>query len=135
MDREPGTSRSDSIVRERRDDVIRVALNHLMILQSHLVTGSLHDLVVLDAVCLRLEAAIDVSNRLDAEHRNALFGESWYAMWATRNIIAHVYDLVDFEIIAATIEQDVSPLIYTLTHALDPDQVDAEAAGSPDPEP
>jgi uncharacterized protein with HEPN domain len=131
MDREPGPSRSDSVVIARRDDVIRVALNHPMILQSHLVTGSLHDLVVLDAVCLRLASAIDVLNRLDAEQRDALFGDSWHAMWATRNIIAHVYDLIDFEIITATIEQDVPPLIAILTKALDQDQPGADSAESP----
>ena len=75
---------------ERQDDVVRLALNHLTVLQSHLASGSLHNPVVLDAVCLRLASAIDVLNRLDSEQKATLFGDSWRAMLATRNIIAHV---------------------------------------------
>ena len=64
--------------------------------------------------------------------RDELFGATWAEMWATRNRIVHAYDLIDIEIITATIKQDVPSLIATLTNALDQDQGEAGAATSTD---
>jgi uncharacterized protein with HEPN domain len=103
---------------------LRESLHHLEILQQHLTVGPLTKLVVLDAVSLRLSCAIDALNSLDPDQRDPLFGETWHEMWATRNRITHAYDLIDYEIIAATIEQDVPPLIETLRAALDTESTD-----------
>ena len=52
-------------------------------------------------------------------------------MWATRNRIAHAYNLVTFAVIAQTIEIDIPPLIAILTNALEQDQPGADPAESP----
>ena len=81
---------------------------------------------------MRLAAAIEALNRLDRQLRDDLFGETWAVMWATRNRIAHAYNLLDMDIVAATIEQDIPGLIAKLTDALDretPGNGDVESPG------
>ena len=116
---------------ERDTYLILDALDHLAIMNQHIEDGDLRQLVVRDAVCLRLSAAIDALNRLDESLRDQLFGSTWPKMWATRNRIAHAYNLVNFAVIAQTIEIDIPPLIAILTNALDQDQPGADPPESP----
>jgi uncharacterized protein with HEPN domain len=83
-------------------------------MDQHIAHGSLEHLVVRDAVCLRLAAAIETLNRLDESFRAPLPGDAWPKMWATRNRIAHAYNLVSFGVIAQTIEVDIPPMVATL---------------------
>jgi uncharacterized protein with HEPN domain len=106
-------------VTERDLYLILDALDHLEIMGQHIAQGSLEQLVVRDAVCLRLSVAIEVLNRLDGSLRDQLFGDTWPKMWATRNRIAHAYNLVSFGVIAQAIELDIPPLIASLNSAVE----------------
>jgi len=99
-------------------DNIEEALNHLKVLNSHLERGDLSDTLVLDAVNMRLIAAIEARSRLPDELRQQLFGEEWHAIRSTRNRIAHSYLQMRLDIIAATVERDIPPLIATLTSVI-----------------
>ncbi len=103
---------------ERDLYLILDALDHLTIMDQHIAWGGLEILVVRDAVCLRLSAAIDALSRLNDPVRNELFGDAWPKMRATRNRIAHAYNLVSFGVIAQTIEIDIPPLREKLTSAI-----------------
>jgi uncharacterized protein with HEPN domain len=83
------------------------ALEHLEILRAHVEAGSWEDQVTVDAVCLRLAAAIDASSRLSEAARAEAFGTLWPAVRATRNRIVHGYVTVDAEIVRATVEHDL----------------------------
>lgn len=89
--------------RERTEE----ALHHLGILRRHVAGRSLDDQLVVDAVCLRLAAAIDAVAGLSGPVRDRAFGGGWRAIWATRNRIVHAYTVVDPVIIAATVEHDL----------------------------
>ncbi|PKQ32082.1 MAG: hypothetical protein CVT62_03325 [Actinobacteria bacterium HGW-Actinobacteria-2] len=90
-------------------EVLTDALQHLEALQGYAARG-LDDQLVVDAICMRLSAAIEVLAGLDSDVRDRLFGEDWPLMWGMRNRIAHGYLLVDSGIIRQTIAVDV-PLI------------------------
>ncbi len=82
-------------------DIIREALDYLAIMNEHRQRGSLDDLLILDAVCLRLASSIESLSRLPEGRRQDLFGDEWHAIWATRNRIAHDYVQLKASIIAA----------------------------------
>lgn len=92
-----------------RDDLRRIAeaRAHLEILRSHLTRADLGDSVIFDAVCLRLAAAIDCVDSIDATTRDDVFGSSWPAIASVRNRIAHSYLQVDRAIIEATVTSDL----------------------------
>lgn len=97
----------------------RESLEHLAILGKHVVEGSWETQVLVDAVCLRLVAAIDAASRLSANGRARAFGEAWPAIWATRNRIAHGYTTVDRSIVRATVENDLGPFRAALRQLVD----------------
>jgi uncharacterized protein with HEPN domain len=90
-------------------EVLSEAVQHLEALQGYAGRG-LDDQLVIDAICMRLSAAIEVLARLEPDVRERLFGQDWPLMWGMRNRIAHGYLLVDSAIIRQTIAVDV-PLI------------------------
>ncbi len=94
------------------------ARHHLVILQQHLTRGVLNDPLIVDAVCMRLMGALEALGRFDQDRRLALFGPTWHEMASTRNRLAHAYDRIELDVIAATIEQDVPPLIQVLEQAI-----------------
>ena len=55
------------------------------------------DQLVIDAICMRLSAAIEALSQVDDQTRDALFGSDWPLMWGMRNRIAHGYASVDHE--------------------------------------
>ncbi|GAB3089918.1 HepT-like ribonuclease domain-containing protein [Isoptericola nanjingensis] len=75
--------------------------------------------MLVDAVCLRLVAAIDAASRLSESGRVLAFGEAWPAIWATRNRIVHGYTTVDRTIVRATVENDLEPFAAALHQVLD----------------
>ena len=76
------------------------------------------DQMVVDAICMRLSAGVEVLNRLDPADRDALFGDSWPLMWGMRNRIAHGYLLVEPTIIRRTLDTDIPAIIKQIHQAL-----------------
>lgn len=111
------------------NDVFTGALEHLQILAEHLTGRSLDDRLVLDAVCLRLSAAIEELSRLPADRRTILFGDDWHAMWAVRNRIAHAYLRIDAGLLRRVVDDRVPALTRLLEAAL----AGKESAGDPNP--
>ncbi|MEO8829880.1 HepT-like ribonuclease domain-containing protein [Lapillicoccus sp.] len=95
-------------------EVLREALTHFELMLDH-AHGDVMDQLVVDAVCMRLSAGLEVLNRLDACVRDELFGDSWRLMWGMRNRIAHGYLLVEPAIIRRTLDTDI-PAIMTQIH-------------------
>lgn len=93
---------------------VEEALLHLDKLNSHLLRGDVTDPLILDAVNMRLFAAIEALSRLPEELRQDLFGKEWHAMRSTRNRIAHSYLQTRQDIIAATVERDVPQMVALL---------------------
>jgi len=73
---------------------------------------------VIDAICMRLSAGVEVLARLDTDTRARLFGDSWPLMWEMRNRIAHGYLLVDSDIVHQTIEIDLPDILRAIRQAL-----------------
>jgi uncharacterized protein with HEPN domain len=80
--------------------------------------GDVMDQLVVDAVCMRLSAGVEVLNRLDTSVRDGMFGDSWPLMWGMRNRIAHGYLLVDASIIRRTLDTDLPAIIKQIRQAL-----------------
>jgi uncharacterized protein with HEPN domain len=99
--------------RTERDN-IEEALEHLEVLNSHIQRGNLSDSLILDAVCMRLFAAIEALSRLPEDRRQQLFGAEWNAMRSTRNRLAHAYLETSLAIITAPVERDVPAVLATL---------------------
>ena len=88
-------------------ELAREALAHLDILRAHLSRGDYSDVLISDAVNMRLAAAIEVIDRTTDDFRQRAFGDRWKDIWSTRNRIAHGYAAVDGEILRATIDNDL----------------------------
>lgn len=100
------------------DEFLSEALVHFELLLDH-AQRDMTDQLVIDAVCLRLSAGLEVLNRMEPGVRDQLFGESWPLMWGMRNRIAHGYLLVNPVIISRTIDTDVPTIMNTIRRALD----------------
>lgn len=96
--------RSDA---QRLDDVLAAAAA----IESHLARGTLADGLVFDAVRVRLieigEAAKDIDPDLLANEPDI----SWADVARMRDYLAHRYFDTDREIVTATVEHDLPPLI------------------------
>ncbi len=68
-------------------EVLQEALTHFDLMLHH-AQGELTDQLVIDAVCMRLSAGLDVLNRLDPDVRDGMFGDNCPLMWGMRNRIA-----------------------------------------------
>jgi len=99
-----------------RTDAERIAdaLDHLATLRRHASRHDLDDQLVIDAVSLRLAAAIEALAGLDEALRDEVTAGRWHLMWATRNRIAHGYAFVDGDVIRATVARDVPELEASL---------------------
>jgi uncharacterized protein with HEPN domain len=84
-------------------ELVRDALDHIEILKSHLEHGGLEQILVADAVNMRLSAAIESLSQTTTGFREKYFAEEWQLMKATRNRISHGYSFVDQSIIQLTI--------------------------------
>lgn len=91
-------------------EILTDALAHLTTTVAY-GERDLSDQLVIDAVCMRLSAAIETLSTLDPPMRDHLFGEEWPLMWGMRNRIAHGYLLIDPEIVRETLAQDVRGII------------------------
>jgi uncharacterized protein with HEPN domain len=86
-------------------ELVSDALEHLEILRQHLHGPERDQLLVGDAVNMRLSAAIEAISHTSREFRDAYFGDDWHLMWATRNRISHGYAFVDQALISLTVEK------------------------------
>ena len=84
-----------------------MALEHLDAIHRHLAWGALDEEIVVDAVSIRLSAAIDVLNDGDPTLGERLFPTEWRAIKATRNVLAHAYRWVDRDRFRATVDNDL----------------------------
>ncbi|MDO5617883.1 HepT-like ribonuclease domain-containing protein [Kocuria sp.] len=66
--------------------------------------------VVIDAIALRLAAAIDSLSRIPPHQLQELFGPDWQAMKAVRNRIAHGYLTVSPGVLRATLDTEIPDL-------------------------
>ena len=86
------------------------ALVHLELASSYACVDDLGQLVI-DAICMRVSAGIEVLARLDPNAQSRLFGDNWQFMWGMRNRIAHGYLMVDSDIVQQTIETDLPDIV------------------------
>lgn len=91
-------------------ELLREALVHLELAATYARSEILDQLIV-DAICMRLSAGIEVLARIEAPARTNLFGDNWRFMWGMRNRIAHGYLLVDSDIVRQTVEVDLPDII------------------------
>lgn len=87
---------------------------------KHAISDDLDQLVI-DAICMRLSAGIEILARLDADVRSELYGDNWPLMWGMRNRIAHGYLLVDSGIVRQTVEVDLPDIIQVVRKAMTED--------------
>ena len=85
------------------------ALMHFDKATAYARVSALDDKTI-DAVCMRISAAIDSLTGLTPTLRDDLFGDMWPATRGMRNRIAHTYSLVEASVVSATVTSDV-PLI------------------------
>ena len=98
-------------------ELLREALVHLELANQYASNEDLDQLVI-DAICMRLSAGIEVLARLDSHVRTKLFGDNWQFMWGMRNRIAHGYLLVDSDIVRRTIEVDLPDILRMIRREL-----------------
>jgi len=99
------------------EELLREALTHFEIMLGYAVRD-VSDQLVIDAVCMRLSAGLEVLSRLDAASRDGLFSDTWPLIWGMRNRIAHGYLQVDPAIIRRTLDADVPSIIDQINRAL-----------------
>ena len=100
-----------------RDDLLRDALAHFEVIDRYAAQDT-NDQLVIDAICMRLSAGLDVLADLDAQIRLELFAGQWSLMWGMRNRIAHGYLLVDPAIVRQTIDHDMVSIVASIRRAL-----------------
>ncbi|MDQ6688871.1 MAG: DUF86 domain-containing protein [Actinomycetota bacterium] len=101
-------------------ELLREALVHFEMAGEY-ASGEDLDQLVIDAICMRLSAGIEVLARLDPDARASLFGDDWQLMWGMRNRIVHGYLLVDPDIVKQTLDADLPDIVKTIRQAtLDP---------------
>lgn len=94
-------------------ELLREALVHLELAATYAGNEFLDQLIV-DAICMRLSAGIEVLARIEPPLRTDLFGDNWQFMWGMRNRIAHGYLLVDSDIVSQTVEVDLPDIIRVI---------------------
>ncbi|MHB9132703.1 MAG: HepT-like ribonuclease domain-containing protein [Armatimonadota bacterium] len=71
----------------------------------------LRDVLRQDAVIRRFEIIGEAATRLSQEFRDAHPEVPWNRIRTMRNFLSHVYDKVNIEIVLATTEDDLAPLL------------------------
>lgn len=107
-------------------EIAAEALEHFDMISEY-GDRDLSDQLVIDAICMRLSAGIEVLSRLEHWLRDRAFASAWPVMWGMRNRIAHGYLMVNPEIVRRTISDDL-PAIRSRTEWL------IEDGGNPWPE-
>jgi hypothetical protein len=71
-------------VKRQRDELLRDALAHFEVTLRYGQKGTSEQLVI-DAICMRLSADIEVLSDLDPTVRTWLFGDRWPLMWEAQS--------------------------------------------------
>ena len=98
-------------------EVLQEALTHFDLMLHH-AQSDVTDQLVIDAVCMRLSAGLEVLDRLDPVVRDGMFGDNWPLMWGMRNRIAHGYLLVEPRVIRSTLDSDIPAIIVQIRQRL-----------------
>lgn len=96
--------RSDA---QRLDDVLAAAAA----IESHLARGTLADGLVFDAVRVRLIEIGEAVKDIDPDLLASEPGIPWADVARMRDHLAHRYFDTDHEIVTATVEHDLPPLV------------------------
>lgn len=99
-------------------ELLREALFHLQVIGQYVGDQGLDHQLVIDAICMRLSAGIEVLTRLDPDVRARMFGDSWVFMSGMRNRIAHGYLLVNADIVRQTIDSDLPDIVRAINTEL-----------------
>jgi uncharacterized protein with HEPN domain len=105
-------------VNRSEQELVADALQHLEVLAFHLDQGGFENQTLIDAICLRLAAAIDSISKTSPEFRERHFGSDWGAIRATRNRIVHGYAFINWDTIRSTIVNDLPAFRTELKRAL-----------------
>lgn len=100
-------------------DALGVALDHLALMERHREVGDLAMPVVFDAVCMRLSSAIEALSGVPRDWLDEAFGERWPQIRATRNVIAHVYDQIEEEVIRDVVDRELAELTAGVRRMID----------------
>jgi uncharacterized protein YutE (UPF0331/DUF86 family) len=105
------------VIKRRRVDAdhLQDAVEHLHVLDDHLRRGGLDDVLVRDAVCHRLEVAIDAISRVSPELLDSEAPDDWPKIVAVRNMLAHQYADLDPDILQNTINNRLGDLWDLIT--------------------
>lgn len=101
------------------------ALEHLGVVRSHLDHVPTQAGLALDAVCMRLSAAIESIGRLPGPMRDAVCSGKWDRARGLRNRLVHGYESVEPAEVLRALERELDPLERGLH-----DAADALAAGA-----
>lgn len=77
------------------------------------------DELVFDAVSMRLSAAIEEVSAIDESALLDRFGDSWFEIKATRNVIAHNYADINAPQLETTIENELPRFVSLLVEMRD----------------
>lgn len=80
-------------------------------LGDHLTRGSLDDALIRDAVCYRLEVAIDAVAKVNRNLLDTEVPDDWPKIIAMRNMLAHQYSDLDQEILQNTIDNRLDKFV------------------------
>ncbi len=72
------------------------------------------DELVFDAVSMRLSAAIEELSGIDESTLLDRFGDTWFEIKATRNVIAHNYTDIDAPQLESTVANELSGFVSLL---------------------
>ena len=100
-----------------KDEILGEALHHFHVMLNY-ASHDLDDQLVIDAVCMRPSAALEVLNRLAPGVRDEHFGDDWAAMWGMRNRIVHGYLLVTPPIVRQTLKIDIPSIVSRVEREL-----------------
>lgn len=87
-------------------EILEQALRHLHRIRDYALLDTTDD-VVIDAIALRLAAAIDALARLPQATAHELFGADWPAMRGLRNRIVHGYGVIRTDVVRITVVSEV----------------------------
>ena len=102
-----------SSTRRTAAEIIAEALEHFDLAISH-SQRDLSDLVVIDAIAMRLSAGVEALGALDPDTRTRLLGDQWPRMRGMRNRIAHDYGFIDDAIVRQTVLVNLPPVVEAL---------------------
>jgi uncharacterized protein with HEPN domain len=103
--------------RTTKDRLLEI-LNAITVVRSHLNYGGLDDLLVWDAVCMRLFQIGEVTKGLDKKVLATYPGVRHTEVIGLRNVLAHRYYELEYEMIEDTVKHDLDQLEIVIRQIL-----------------